>query len=35
MSKGVINANGLHRAYINQGESLIRYLADGHSFNGA
>ena len=27
MSKSVINANGLCRAYTNQGESLIRYLA--------
>ena len=33
--KSVINANGLHRAYINQGESLIRNLAHGHSLNGA
>ena len=27
MLESVINANGLRRAYTNQGESLIRYLA--------
>ena len=35
MSKSVINANGLHRIYTNQGESLIRYLAYGYSLNEA
>ena len=31
--KSAINANGLRRAYTNQGESLIRYLAYGHLLN--
>ena len=30
----MISANGLCRAYTNQGESLIRYLAHGHLLNG-
>ena len=33
--ESVINANGLRRAYTNQGEFLIRYLAHGHLLNGA
>ena len=33
-SKNVISANGLRRAYTNQGESLIRYLAHGRLLNG-
>ena len=33
MSESVINANGLCRAYTNQKESLIRYLAHGHLLN--
>ena len=35
MSKNVISANGLHRAYTNQGESLIRCLAHDRLFSGA
>ena len=34
-SKNVISANGLRRAYTNQGESLIRYLAHGCLLSGA
>ena len=34
-SESVINANGLRRAYTNQGEFLIRYLAHGHLLNVA
>ena len=30
----MINANSLRRAYTNQGEFLIRYLAHGHLLNG-
>ena len=35
MPKNVISANGLRQAYINQGESLIRYQAHGRLLNGA
>ena len=35
MLENVINANGLRRAYTNQAESLIRYLAHDHLLNGA
>ena len=34
-SKNVISANSLRRAYTNQGESLIRYLAYGRLLSGA
>ena len=33
-SENVISANSLRRAYTNQGESLIRYLAHGRLLNG-
>ena len=35
MSESVISANGLRRAYTNQGESLIRYLVHGRLLSGA
>ena len=34
-SKSVTSANGLRRAYTNQGESLIRYLAHDYLLSGA
>ena len=34
-SESATNANGLHRAYTNQGDFLIRYPAHGHLLNGA
>ena len=34
-SKSVTSASGLRRAYINQVESLIHYLAHGHLLSGA
>ena len=35
MLESATNANGLRRAYTNQGEFLIRYPAHGHLLNGA